>query len=70
MLSIDDADSVSYGRVVPRGFVQDALANLNIPALLPAGPVKMLGRTNANGLIFSLAGWRVYLLCTLNNICP
>jgi hypothetical protein len=34
-------------------------ANFNIPALLPAGPEKMLERTKADGLTVPLAGYTV-----------
>jgi hypothetical protein len=37
-------------------------ANLNMPALLPAGPEKMIERTKANGLMVPLAGYRVYVI--------
>jgi hypothetical protein len=37
-------------------------ANLNMPALLPAGPDKMIERTKANGLMVPLAGYRVYVI--------
>jgi hypothetical protein len=37
-------------------------ANLNMPALLPAGPEKMIERTKANGLMVPLAGYRVYVV--------
>jgi hypothetical protein len=37
-------------------------ANLNMPALLPTGPEKMLERTKANGLVVPLAGYRVYVI--------
>lgn len=37
-------------------------ANLNMPALLPAGPEKMIERTKANGLLVPLAGYRVYVI--------
>jgi len=36
--------------------------NLNMPALLPAGPEKMIERTKANGLLVPLAGYRVYVI--------
>jgi hypothetical protein len=36
-------------------------ANLNMPALSPAGPEKMIERTKANGLMVPLAGYRVYV---------
>ena len=37
-------------------------ANLNMPALLPAGPEKMIERTKANGLMVPLTGYRVYVI--------
>jgi hypothetical protein len=37
-------------------------ANLNMPALLPAGPEKMMEQTKANGLIVPLTGYKVYAL--------
>jgi hypothetical protein len=37
-------------------------ANLNMPALLPAGPEKMIDRTKANGLMVPLAGYRVHVI--------
>ena len=37
-------------------------ANFNMPALLPAGPEKMIERAKANGLIVPLAGYRVYVI--------
>jgi hypothetical protein len=37
-------------------------ANLNMPALLPAGPEKMIERVKANGLMVPLAGYRVYVI--------
>jgi hypothetical protein len=37
-------------------------ANLNMPALLPAGPEKMVERASATGLIVPLAGYRVYVI--------
>lgn len=37
-------------------------ANLNMPALLPAGPEKMLERARANGLIVPLRGYKVHVL--------
>ena len=36
--------------------------NLNMPALLPAGPEKMIERVKANGLMVPLAGYRVYVI--------
>jgi hypothetical protein len=37
-------------------------ANFNMPALLPAGPEKMIERAKANGLLVPLAGYRVYVV--------
>lgn len=37
-------------------------ANFNMPALLPAGPEKMIERAKANGLIVPLAGYRVHVI--------
>jgi hypothetical protein len=37
-------------------------ANLNMPALLPAGPEKMIERAKANGSMVSLTGYRVYVI--------
>jgi hypothetical protein len=37
-------------------------ANFNMPALLPAGPEKMVERANANGLMVPLPGYRVYVI--------
>ena len=37
-------------------------ANFNMPALLPAGPEKMIERAKANGLIVPLAGYRVHVV--------
>jgi hypothetical protein len=37
-------------------------ASLNMPALLPAGPEKMIERAKANGLLVPLAGYRVYVV--------
>jgi hypothetical protein len=36
--------------------------NFNMPALLPAGPEKMIERAKANGLVVPLAGYRVYVI--------
>jgi hypothetical protein len=37
-------------------------ASFNMPALLPAGPEKMIERARANGLIVSLSGYKVYVI--------
>jgi hypothetical protein len=37
-------------------------ANFNMPALLSAGPEKMIERIKANGLMVPLAGYRVYVI--------
>ena len=37
-------------------------ANFNMPALLPAGPEKMIKRAKANSLMVPLAGYRVYVM--------
>ena len=37
-------------------------ANFNMPALLPAGPEKMIERARANGLIVPLARYRIYVI--------
>jgi hypothetical protein len=37
-------------------------ANLNMPALLPAGPEKMIERAKSNGLMVPLDGYRVYVI--------
>jgi hypothetical protein len=37
-------------------------ANFDMPALLPAGPEKMVERTKANGLMVPLTGYRVYVV--------
>jgi hypothetical protein len=37
-------------------------ANLNMPALLPAGPEKMIERTKASDLMVPLGGYRVYVV--------
>jgi hypothetical protein len=37
-------------------------ANLNMPALLPAGPEKMIERTKTNGMIVPLTGYKVYVM--------
>jgi hypothetical protein len=37
-------------------------ANLNMPALLPAGPENMIERAKANGLMVPLSGYRVYVV--------
>ena len=37
-------------------------ANFNMPALLPAGPEKMIERAKANGLMVPLAGYGVYVI--------
>ncbi len=37
-------------------------ANLNMPALLPAGPETMVERTKANDLMVPLTGYRVYVI--------
>jgi hypothetical protein len=37
-------------------------ANFNMPALLPAGPERLIERAKANGLMVPLAGYRVYVV--------
>lgn len=37
-------------------------ANLNMPALMPTGPEKMIEWVKANGLMVPLAGYRVYVV--------
>jgi hypothetical protein len=37
-------------------------ANFNMPALLPAGPEKMIERAKANGLVVPLSGYKVYVI--------
>ena len=37
-------------------------ANFNMPALLPAGPEKMIEQVKANDLIVPLAGYRIYVI--------
>jgi hypothetical protein len=37
-------------------------ANLNMPALLPGGPEKMIERVKANGLLVPLAGYGIYVI--------
>jgi hypothetical protein len=37
-------------------------ANFNMPALLPAGPERMVERAKANGLMVPLPGYRVYVV--------
>jgi hypothetical protein len=37
-------------------------ANFNMPALLPAGPEKMVERAKANGLLVPLAGYKVHVI--------
>jgi hypothetical protein len=36
--------------------------NFNMPALLPAGPEKMIERAKADGLVVPLAGYRLYVI--------
>jgi hypothetical protein len=37
-------------------------ANFNMPALLPAGPEKMIERAKANSLMVPLSGYRVHVI--------
>ncbi len=55
------SDSVSKTIWVASDMMNDS-ANLNMPALLPAGPEKMLERAKANGLIVPLRGYKVHVL--------
>jgi hypothetical protein len=56
-----NSDSVSKTILIFSDMMNES-ANFNMPALLPAGPEKMIGRAKANGLLVPLSGYRIYVI--------